>query len=506
MLKIFRRIVASVVLLFFVGIFIDIRSVIPEKFIEFFTDLQLVPTILWSIRKEVLIPVGLIGFILLTILTGRSYCSVLCPLGILQDIMARLRKRINKKHRYVFRRSMNAVRYSILAAVTIVFFSGSAFLLNWFDPYSIFGRTITYLVQPFVIWGNNLLAGLLNQFDNYTLYTIEVANIHWPVILWVSSYLIILALFAIKWGRLYCNTICPVGTFLGVISRHSIFKIRITGSNCTKCGKCERECKAECIDSKNMQIDYSRCVACFNCISTCKQQAITFSAKSPNPCKVDTGKRQFISRAATGSVLLTAAVNKTKHTQTNLQPLNRKSHASPPGSQSHNYFNSTCTGCSLCVSECPTNVLQPSFLEYGITGIMQPYMDFKNGLCEFECIRCGEVCPTEAIVKLTHEQKKQIQIGVAHFIKRNCIVETDGTDCGACSEHCPTKAVNMIPYGNLLLPKVNQAICIGCGACEYACPVEPFKAIFVEGHEIQQLAEKPKQQKNKITADDDFPF
>ncbi|MCL3779820.1 4Fe-4S binding protein [Prolixibacteraceae bacterium JC049] len=506
MLKIFRRVTASIVLLFFVGIFIDIRSVIPEKFIEFFTDLQLVPTILWSIRKEVLLPVGLLAFLLLTVVTGRSYCSILCPLGILQDVVSRFRKRVNKKHRYIFRKSMNVVRYSFLAAVTIVFIGGSASLLNWFDPYSIFGRSITYLVQPFVIWGNNLMAALLNQFDNYTLYTIEVAKVHWAVILWVFTYVLIIVIFSLRWGRLYCNTICPVGTLLGLISKHSILKIRISGSNCNKCGKCERECKGECIDSKNMTVDYSRCVACFNCISTCKQQAITYSAKKPAQPKVDSDKREFITRAVGGSVLLTTAVNKTKQKQTDLVPLDRKAHASPPGSQSHEYFNSTCTGCSLCVTECPTSVLQPSFLEYGFTGMMQPYMDFNSGLCEFECVRCGEVCPTEAIVKLTKEQKKLTQIGVAHFIKANCIVETDGTDCGACSEHCPTKAVDMVPYGDLLLPEVNQEICVGCGACEYACPVVPFKAIFVDGHNVHQQAKKPQEQKNKITVEDDFPF
>jgi ferredoxin len=119
------------------------------------------------------------------------------------------------------------------------------------------------------------------------------------------------------------------------------------------------------------------------------------------------------------------------------------------------------------------------------------------------------VCPTGAILPVSIEEKQLTQLGKAVFVKENCVVYTDGTDCGACSEHCPTKAVNMVPYeGNLLIPEVDQNICIGCGACEYPCPLDaPHKAIYVNGNAIHQAAEKPEEEEQTTApVEDDFPF
>ena len=189
-------------------------------------------------------------------------------------------------------------------------------------------------------------------------------------------------------------------------------------------------------------------------------------------------------------------------------PEQKKHPVTPPGSVSFEHFTKLCTACHLCVSACPTQVLQASFLEYGLGGIMQPRMDYHKEYCNFECTACGEVCPTGAILPLNVEKKKITQIGKVIFIKENCIVETDGTDCGACSEHCPTKAVTMKPHKGLFLPEVNTEICIGCGACEFACPVEPYKAIYVEGNPVHKTAQKPVSKKIDANFDDeeDFPF
>jgi ferredoxin len=135
-------------------------------------------------------------------------------------------------------------------------------------------------------------------------------------------------------------------------------------------------------------------------------------------------------------------------------------------------------------------------------------MDYKTSFCNQECIICGQVCPTGAILPLTIYEKKLTQIGKTNFIKENCIVETEGTECGACSEHCPTKAVQMVPYKKLHLPEIKNEYCIGCGACEFACPVKPYKAIFVDGNEIHQIAEKKVEGKilEKVDLKSDFPF
>jgi formate hydrogenlyase subunit 6/NADH:ubiquinone oxidoreductase subunit I len=189
----------------------------------------------------------------------------------------------------------------------------------------------------------------------------------------------------------------------------------------------------------------------------------------------------------------------------------KKFFTSPPGSENIDRFNEKCTACSLCITSCPSSVLQPAVLQYGFFGIMQPYLDFNTGYCNYDCTICSEVCPAGAINKISVAEKHLTQTGKSFFIKENCITYTNGTDCGACSEHCPTKAVNMVPFkNNLVIPEVNQAICIGCGACEYVCPVRPIKAIYVEGNRIHEKAELPRKlqqlEKKKITEKEDFPF
>jgi ferredoxin len=180
----------------------------------------------------------------------------------------------------------------------------------------------------------------------------------------------------------------------------------------------------------------------------------------------------------------------------------------PPGSAGVERFLDRCTACHLCISECPTGVLQPAFLEYGLLGLMKPHMDYRAAFCNFDCRRCGEVCPDGAIDLLDVSAKHLAKIGEAHFNQDKCVVVTNGTDCAACSEHCPTKAVTTIPYGNnLRLPSLNDDLCIGCGACEYACPVKPDKAIKVTGLREHSIAKKfiePKATLPKPAGD--FPF
>ena len=141
---------------------------------------------------------------------------------------------------------------------------------------------------------------------------------------------------------------------------------------------------------------------------------------------------------------------------------------------------------------------------------MQPLMNYKIGFCNYDCVVCGDVCPTGAITNQFIDNKKLIQLGVAKFVKENCIVYSQGTDCGACAEHCPTKAVKMVLdiEVNKKAPVINEEICIGCGACEYACPTKPYKSIYIESNPIHKLAQKPKEEelKEKVDLKEEFPF
>lgn len=147
--------------------------------------------------------------------------------------------------------------------------------------------------------------------------------------------------------------------------------------------------------------------------------------------------------------------------------------------------------------------------------MLQPLLNNSKGFCNYECTACLDVCPAGAILPSSLEEKKLIQIGKAKFIKENCVVETQGTDCGACAEHCPTKAVKMVPYfhekhpdKNLKIPEVTEETCIGCGACEYACPSKPWKSIYVESNERHEVAKKPPEEdiEQEVSEEEDFPF
>jgi ferredoxin-type protein NapF len=181
----------------------------------------------------------------------------------------------------------------------------------------------------------------------------------------------------------------------------------------------------------------------------------------------------------------------------------------PPGSVERARFVEHCTACQLCVTRCPSHVLKPSFLEYGLEGMMQPTVFFERGFCNFDCTVCGDVCPTGAILPLTQEQKHLTQIGKVVFNEEVCIVHTDHTNCGACSEHCPTQALSMIPYregDELTIPHIDTDICVGCGGCEYVCPVRPQRAVYVEGNVTQLQAKPILEEKQKEIEVDDFGF
>ncbi len=147
-------------------------------------------------------------------------------------------------------------------------------------------------------------------------------------------------------------------------------------------------------------------------------------------------------------------------------------------------------------------------MEFGLAGVLRPRLDYARGACTCTCRACSEVCPTGAIDRLELPDKQLTRIGEARLNLDLCIVKTKGTDCAACSEQCPTQAVTTVPYGNnLRLPQLNRDLCTGCGGCEFACPVQPKKAIAVIGHRRHGRAQKPVDKKAVAPPGaKDFPF
>lgn len=455
----------------------------------------------------------LAALIMVTLLFGRIYCSVICPLGIFQDVVGWLARKVNRKKQYAFSREKRVIRYGVLAVVVITFLAEATVVLSLLDPYSAFGRMMVNVFRPVYLGLNNLLVWIFNSFGNYTFYHTDVYVLSMASLVVGLLTFGVVAFLAWRYGRTWCNTVCPVGTLLGLVSRYSLWKVRIDTEACVSCGLCARKCKGKCIDSKAKKIDYSRCVACYNCLSSCHKQGIKYAPvwtkkKAPAVRDTDAGRRHFVTTLTALSLAVPAkALAQGEAMVKNHKAWQKKYPLSPPGSQSAEHLLKHCTACHLCVTKCPSHVLKPAFMDYGPGGMMQPKMDFEHGFCNFDCTVCADVCPNGALLPLTKEEKHTLQVGRVVFVRENCIVNTDGTSCGACSEHCPTQAVSMVPYKNgLTIPAVNPEICVGCGGCEYVCPVRPFRAIYIEGNPVHRQAKPFQETEKKEVILDDFGF
>ena len=465
--------------------------------------------------------VGALLFVVaLTLLLGRIYCSVICPLGVMQDAVAWLRR---KKNKYRYSPARNSLRYTFLVLACAVLALNVAWIGGLIFPYSTYGRIVSTCVAPLYKLANNGLAALAEHYGSYAFYEVDVwlksvsalvvALLTWGII----------AVLAWRGGRTWCNTICPVGTLLGFISKKSLHGPVFDLNKCNSCGLCARNCKSACINVKEHDIDMSRCVMCGNCMEVCRQDAMHFGNRSlaaALPSSSGEGSEERAGRrAALTSIALLAGTALAK-AQSKIEPKTtdggfadlikkekpkRNKLITPPGSLSIRNLRTHCTACQLCVDACPNDVLRPSS---SLDRFMQPEVSYERGYCRPECTRCSEVCPTSAIKPVTVEQRTAIQVGHAVWTRDLCIPVKDEKPCGLCARKCPTQAIQMVPLQAgvhqdgwrwrdadnneiprekvLLIPIVNEEKCIGCGACENLCPSNPISAIYVEGHEVHR--------------------
>ena len=511
MLKKTRIVLALLCWLSITILFLDMTGV-TRTWIAWLAKIQFLPAVMaMNIGVVVL-------WVVLTLLVGRIYCSVICPLGVFQDVWAHIgdivyRKSSKKKtgrYNYWAPRWSQWLRFGILGVFILALVVGFSIFVQWLAPYSSYGRIVTSLGRPLVWWVNEQLANWSAEQDNYVFYHVTWGGLNTSLAITAFVTASVLVITSILGGRFYCNEICPVGSFLGLLSKKALFRVQIDADKCIKCGLCERKCKAMAIDAKNTYIDHSRCVDCFNCLDACHKDAISFgknngkgmtlaTEKTSTEDKANPSRRAFLVGTATaliGSKL--KAVEKI--VDGGLAPIvekkrvERKTPICPPGALSYRNLQQHCTGCQLCVTACPNGVLQPST---DLMRYMQPTLSYENAHCRPECHACSDVCPAGAILPLgtSHEekmaQKSSLKIGRAVWIKENCLPASEGVSCSNCARRCPSGAISMVPTDpnnprSIKIPVIDEERCIGCGACEHLCPARPFTAIYVEGIEVQR--------------------
>ncbi len=527
---------ALVLTLFYVSLVVT--GPLYDSLLRILTRVQLFPSLINVLLSGGgWLAAGFVPVALLTILAGRIYCSVVCPLGILQDIFIFISGK--KRHRKYSRRSSMAWLHGSITVASIGgLLIGVPVLFGLLEPFAFWGRLYRDMVLPAGAQLSQAIVLLLKEFDVFWAplpFRGEVGAVFLTIVSGGA-----LAVLTYKYGRWYCNALCPTGAVLRVLSLRPLAGIDFDHDSCTKCGVCAHVCPAGCIDVSDQHVAHNRCIMCMECTVRCPFDAIDFKILSRpgtqpklistkhdketrRPGTVNHGRRKAVMvtagagvAAVTGGIGISAggflrnrlAVKRSSSgTATTSERAGRA--VIPPGAGNVRRFTARCISCHTCVSVCPTHVLQPSFFALGVSGFLQPVMDYHTAYCEWECNRCSQICPTGAIGPVTITQKKRIQMGTVQFDEDRCVVFTDGTDCGACAEVCPTQAVRMIPYKNgLTQPFTEPEICSGCGSCEYACPVSLPKAITVTPHTNHQVRSerKPQQEAPEEDVPEEFPF
>ncbi|MDR2461425.1 MAG: 4Fe-4S dicluster domain-containing protein [Deltaproteobacteria bacterium] len=385
---------------------------------------------------------------LLTMVFGRFFCSFMCPLGALMDLVGILRQKARRKKFAYKPRRFTQVLVPIL--VLLLFWVGISLPFGLLEPYSILSsKILSYLGGPSLVF----------------------------FIVLVLSYF---------WGRGFCNSLCPTGFVLSLFAKGSIYRLAI-GDTCIKCGACERVCPASCINFKEKLVDYGRCVLCLECKSLCPNSSLQYRRVLEPSEEGKLVRRSFIRKASIGALVGGALVTP-EALRGGFLARPRPNPILPPGALSIAHLNAHCSSCHSCVRICPNHALKVSYLSSPLF-LGKPVVDPYLGFCQYDCVECTRICPTGALINLDVEQKHIFRLGVVHFKREECIVITQGTSCGACAEICPTGAVTMGP-GPLGRdePIISWHHCIGCGACQAVCPVRPVSPIWVRGLAYQDMA------------------
>lgn len=432
-----------------------------------------------------------LGVLLAVVMFGNFFCGWFCPMGATLDLFDRLLFRKRQGENLRRDTSLRRFRYGVflfsLAAGLMAFQ-----VMYLLDPISLITRTMVIVFYPPSVYiYNAVLPEIQKLFPDAPYFLSSLRQPFFKVNLLIFLFFVgILALGLLR-KRFWCRYLCPLGTLLSLVSRLRIVR-RSVSSACNRCGKCVRDCPMGAVIEKNPEAyRHQDCIHCFRC-AECPAKAVSFAVRSPSwkgSPGVDLSRRYVVGSLCLGG--FSALMVKTNPLQTESGLRNNRL-IRPPGALPEEEFVSVCTGCGECLKVCPNNALQSTLLEAGLAGLYTPRLVPRIGYCEEFCNFCGRVCPTEAIHPITLEEKRMLQMGVAHIDKRRCIAWDTEKICLVCNEQCSYHA---IVGDEKKRPMVKEERCTGCGICENKCPVEGEAAIVVYSSGTQKKL-KPESESN----------
>jgi MauM/NapG family ferredoxin protein len=424
---------------------------------------------------------------------GRFFCGHICPMGttldILQSALVSRKKPSVKNNSYESTQRYRKWKYLGLIAILASAFTGVS-LVYWGSPLSLVTRFYGLVVYPVLLltadWILQITGPLLASTPFSSLNYLQIPERVFATGAFVFLLFLGITILGYAQPRFWCRNLCPAGALMGLFSRSPVVRRRVN-EDCTKCGLCVRNCPTAAISEEPARTAHAECIVCLRCMEVCPESAISFSARSlhkpTEKINPDLTRRNMV--LALGSGLVTAGVLRTGVHQPSPRSRERAlvnpELIRPPGALPEPEFLARCIRCGECMKACPTNTLQPVWLQAGLEGIFTPVMLPRLAACSINCNTCGKVCPTGAIRNLPLAEKKHAKVGTAWINRQNCLVWEQDKKCLVCDEVCPYNAVSFRPVPDRVngVPFITENKCTGCGWCESKCPVEGASAIRV---------------------------
>lgn len=424
------------------------------------------------------------------LLAGRLFCGWICPLGTTIDLADRACNAARARTAAApLPRRLNR---AVLAAVA----AGAVLGVSWLvltAPLALATRLYGLIVTPLLAQAGNALLTLTRPLaDAFQWKGLQFLIIPAPhhATLWVQALFFLALLGAGAWlgPRLWCRHLCPAGALLGLCTSRVAISRQVR-QTCIGCGKCQAHCPMQAIPEDPFRTRHEDCILCQGCAHVCPVAAVTFGAgATPAEPVTPTDRRNTLRTLGKGVALgAGAAMLARLELATPLAPpgvgeLPSTAAIRPPGALPERAFLARCVRCGLCMTVCPTNTLQPLWTEAGAAGLFSPVLTPRRGPCEPGCHRCGQVCPTRALLPLPLAEKQAVKVGTARVLRHRCLAWEEDKACLVCDEVCPYDAVELIRQPGLAVavPVVREERCAGCGFCEFHCPVRAERAIVVE--------------------------